>query len=159
MPNINYTLGKDYLTFSGVDSNIIYYLIDWQGLGFTTDDVTTGSFYGPIYNPGSTLVYNTFAATFAVDEEWRVFEKMQKLVIQNTTLDSSSSTPSLFDATLHLMSNTYQKEVAYIIMHDAYVQSIQNVENRYNTEDNTQVKSLQCIIKYQYHEFFRVESD
>lgn len=157
MPNINYSLGKDYLTFSGVDSGIIYYLQSWDGLGFTTEDATTGSFYGPIYNPGSTLIYNTFAPTFAIDEEWRVFESLQKMVIQNTVFDNSSPNPVFTDITLHLMSNTYQKEVAQVIMHDGYVQSIQNVQNLYNTDDNTRTKQLQAIIKYQYHEFIRLE--
>jgi hypothetical protein len=157
MPNINYSLGKDYLTFSGVDSGVIYYIQSWDGLGLTTEDATTSSFYGPIYNPGGTLIYNTLSVMFAMDEEWRVFENITKMVIQNTVFDNSSSQPILTDITLHLMSNTYQKEVAQILMHDGYIQSIQNVQNIYNTDDNTRTKTLQAIIKYQYHEFIRLE--
>lgn len=159
MSNINYTLGKDYLTFSGVDSNVIYYIQSWSGLGLTTEDANSSSFYGPIYNPGGIVLYNTLSVIFAIDEEWRVFENLTKMIIQNTVFDNTASQPVLTDITLHLMSNTYQKEVAQIIMHDGYIQSIQNVDNMYNTEDNTRTKSLQAILKYQYFEFIRVEDE
>lgn len=160
MPNINYTLLKDFITFSGIDTKVTYFIQDWDGLGFTTEDVTTGSFYGPIYNPGSTLVYNTFVANFIIDEDWLVYETIQNMVLENTTLDGSTINPKFTDITLHLMSNTYKKEIAQIIMHDGYIQNIQNVQNRYNADDPTMpVKTILASIKYQYHEFIRLENE
>lgn len=159
MGNINYTLGKDYLVFTDVDPKTTYFLQNWNGLGFTGGDVTSGSPYGPIYNPADIIIYNTFAATFIIDEDWKVFEQIQALAIKNAPLDGSTYEATTTDINLYLMNNTYQKSVAYITMHDAYVQSIMNVENAYNVSDNTPPKTMTVIFKYQYHDFHRIEDE
>ena len=157
MPNINYTLGKDYLIFTAIDPKVAYYLQSWNGLGFNAGSVETASPYGQIYNPGDIITYNTFSATFVIDEDWKVFEDIENLAIRNAPTDGSNYDPVLTDIDLHIMNNTYQKEVGYIRMYGGYVQDIMNVENAYNLSDNTQVKTLTAIIKYQTHQFFRIE--
>lgn len=159
MSNINYSLFKDYLTFTDVSSDVIYYLQSYTGLGFAAGSVASGTPYGIIYNPGDIINYNTFSATFIIDEDWKVFETIQNMAIKNAPVDGSAYEPSLTDIDLHLMNNTYQREVGYIRMYGGYVQEIMNVEQAYNTEDNTVTKTMTAIIKYQYHQFFRAEND
>lgn len=155
MSNLNYTLGKDYLTFTAITPEVVYYLQSYDGLGITGGDMTTGSPYGPIYNPSDIVTFNTFAATFVLDENWEVYETLTKMMLQNAPLDGENYDPLLTDINLYLYNNTLQKVVAHITMYSAYIQSIQNVQNNYNTQDNTVVKNVQAIFKYQYQEFFR----
>ena len=159
MANLNYTLGKDYLVFTDISPNITYFLQSWNGLGFNAGSVETSSPYGQIYNPGDIIIYNTFSATFIIDEDWKVFEDIENMAIKNAPTDGSSYEPTLTDIDLHLMNNTYQKEVGVVRMFGGYVQEIMNVENNYNTSDNTQVKILTAIIKYQTHQFIRTEEE
>lgn len=159
MGNINYTLGKDFLVFTTLKPDVSYYLQSYSGLGLDAGDLTSSSPYGPIYNPGNTIIYNTFSPVFVIDEDWKVFEDISNLAIYNAPVDGSEYNPVIGDIDLHLMNNTYQKEVGYIRMYNAYINNIQNVENRYNTEDNTIVKTLSVIIKYQYHKFFRTTNE
>lgn len=159
MPNINYTLGKDFLVFTAINPTVSYYLQSWNGLGLVDGDVITGSPYGNIYNPGDILEYNTFSAVFVIDEEWKVYEDITNMAIANAPLDGESYNPTLTDIDLHIMNNTYQKEVGYIRMYNGYIQNIMNVENMYNTQDNTTTKTLTAIIKYQNHKFFRNEEE
>jgi len=156
MSNINYTLGKDYLVFTGINPSISYYLQNWDGLGLTGGDVTSGSPYGPIYSPGDVIVYNTLSCTFIIDEEWRVYETLSNMMIANAPLDGENYNPTLTDINLYLYNNTAQKTVAHITLYNGYLQSIMNVTNAYNTSDNVSPpKLMNCIIKYQYSKFFR----
>lgn len=159
MPNINYTLGKDYLIFTAIDPKVSYYLQSWNGLGFNAGSVETSSPYGQIYNPGDIIIYNTFSATFVIDEDWKVFEDIENMAIANAPTDGSSYNPTLTDIDLHLMNNTYQREVGFIRMYGGYIQDIMNVENAYNSSDNTTTKVLTAIIKYQTHQFFRTPEE
>ena len=152
---MNYTLVKDYIVFTGIDPKVSYFLQSWNGLGLGGEDVTTSSPYGPIYNSPDVLIYNTFSATFVIDEDWKVFENIENMAIANAPLDGSDYEPTLTDIDLHIMNNTYQREVGYVRMYNGYVQSIMNVENQYNTSDNTTTKTITAIIKYQNHKFFR----
>ena len=159
MPNLNYTVLKDYIVFTGIDPKVSYFLQNWSGLGLAGEDVTSGSPFGPIYNSPDVLIYNTFSATFVIDEDWKVYETITDMAIKNAPVDGSEYEPTVTDIALHLMNSTYQKEVAQIIMYNAYVQNIMNVENQYNTSDNTTTKTLTAIFKYQYHKFIRTEEE
>ena len=141
--------------FTGIAPSVCYYLQAWDGLGLTDGDVTAGTPYGISYSPGDIITYNTFAATFIIDEEWKVFEDISAMAIKNAPYDGSAYEPTYTDIALHLMNSTYQKEVGQVILHDGYIQSIMNVQNAYNLPDNTPPKTLQAIIKYNYHEFVR----
>lgn len=155
MPNINYSLGKDFLIFNSLPSSVTYYLQSWSGLGFETGDTTTATPFGTSYNPGDVLTYNTFSGTFIIDENWEVFENLQNMCISNAPIDSASYNPIITDIDLHLLNNTTKKEVGIIRMYDGYINSIVNVDNAYNTSDNTVTKTITAIIKYQYHKFLR----
>ena len=156
MSNINYTLGKDFLVFTGIDPNVIYYLQGWDGLGFTGGDTQTSSPYGPIYNPGDIIVYNTLSCTFIIDENWKVFETLQNMALKNAPLDGSSYDPTITTIDLHIMNNTVQKEIGYVRLNGGYVQSVMNVTHNYNVSDNTTPPmTMNVIIKYQNHMFYR----
>lgn len=155
---INYTLGKDFITFSGISTDVSYYLQSYDGLGFDAGSTQTSSPYGPIYQPGDVIIYNQFSATFIIDEGWEVYQTISEMAIKNAPLDGSSYEPTLTDITLHLMNNTYQKEVAQIVMYYGYISNIMNVQNNYSTNDNTiPPKTMNVLIKYQYSKFFRIE--
>ena len=157
MGNINYSLLKDYVIFTDIDPKVTYYLQSWDGLGFNMGDVTTGTPFGPLYNPSNVIIYNTIAFAFILDEEYKVFETIQNLGIKNAPVDGSVAESITTTIDLHLMSNTYQKEIGYIRMYNAYVNSIMNIQHNYNTSDNTDPKVMQVIFKYQNHQFFRNE--
>lgn len=155
---INYTLGKDFISFSDISTDITYYLQSWDGLGFDAGGVETASPYGPIYQPGDVIIYNQFSATFIIDEDWEVYRTISEMAIKNAPVDGSAYEPTLTDITLHLMNNTVQREVAYIVMYSGYVSNIMNVQNNYSTNDNTTPpKTLNALIKYQYHKFFKLD--
>ena len=155
MGNINYTLLKDYVIFTEIDPKVSYYLQSWSGLGLVDGDAVTGSPYGEVYNPGDIITYNTFSATFIIDENWETFETISKMAINNAPTSSKGYNYTITDIDLHLMNNTYKKEIGFIRMYAGYIQSIMNIDHPYNTEDNTTPYTLTAIIKYQYHEFFR----
>lgn len=156
MGNINYTLGKDYIVFTEIDPSISYYINEWSGLGLTDGDVTTGTPYGNVYSPGDILTYEPFSATFIIDEDWLVYEKLTSMMIANAPIDGSEYNPTLTDINLYLYNNTVKRAIAHITMYNAYIQSIQNVTNNYNLEDNTNPpKVMNCIFRYQYSKFFR----
>ena len=157
MGNINYSLLKDYLVFNGLPSSVTYYVNHWEGLGISSESTSTGSPYGTLYNPGNVINFNTLAVNFVIDENWIVFEEIFNLLYKNAPLEADDYERTIFDIDLHLMSNTYKKEIGYIRMYSGYVQDIMNVTHDYNASDNTIVNILQCTIKYQYHKFFRAE--
>ena len=154
--SINYTLGRDYLTFTSIDPHIIYYINEWNGLTLTDCDVTVGTPYGNVYSPGDILTYDPFSATFIIDENWEVYETLSKMVISNAPTDGSSYNPTFTDITLFLYNNTVKKTVAHIDMYNAYLQAITNVSNNYNIGDNTvPPRTVTCLFRYQYMKFFR----
>lgn len=155
MSNINYTLGKDFVTFSALGDGVSYYLQSWSGLGMSITSVATASPFGTIYNPGESVVFNTFSAIFIIDEDWKVYETLNKLATANSPIGANNYEQSLTNIDLHLMNNTYQREVGVIHLYNGYIQDLVNVENSYNLEDNTMTKTVNAIIKYQYHEFVR----
>lgn len=156
MGNINYSLLKDFVVFTDIDPKTTYFLQTWDGLGFQGGDVSTGSPFGTIYNAPDVLVYNTASFTFIIDEDWKIFETIQNLAIKNAPVDGSDYEPSTTTIDIHVMNNTYQKEVGYIRLFNSYVSSFMNVTNNYNTSDNTNpVRTFNVIFKYQYHKFFR----
>lgn len=158
MSNLNYSLLKDYVIFTDIDPNTSYFLSTWEGLGISGEDVTSGSPYGNVYNPANVLLYNTISFTFLLDEDFKVFETLQNMLIKNAPVDGSQADPVITTIDLHLFNNTYKKEIGYIRMYDAYVQSIMNITHDYGTADDTSpVKGMQVIFKYQYHKFFRTE--
>lgn len=157
MSNLNYTILKDYVVFTEIDPKTSYFLQQWEGLGLAGESATSGSPYGTVYNPAGVLTYNTFAATFIIDEDWKVFEKITGMAIGNAPTNSEDYAPNTTDIDLYVMNNTYKKAVGYIRMYGAYVESIMNVSQTYNTEDNTVVHTLQALFRYQYHKFFRSE--
>jgi len=156
MSNLNLSLLKDYVVFADIDPSTTYFLQSWDGLGITGADTTSGSPYGPVYNPSNILIYNTIAFTFLLDEDYKVFETIQDMLIKNGPVDGSAADPVITTIDLHLMNNTYKKEVGYIRLYDAYVQSIMNVQQNYSLDDNTTPpKTMQAVFKYQYHKFYR----
>lgn len=157
MGNINLSLLKDYVVFTEIDPNTSYFLQEWSGLGITGADTTTGSPYGNVYNPGNTLIYNQLNCTFLLDEEYRVFETIQNMLIKNAPMDGSAADPVITTIDIHLMSNTYTKEIGYVRLYDAYINNIMDLQQNYAVPDNTTPpKTIQCSFKYQRHQFFRI---
>lgn len=159
MPNINQSLLKDYLILDGVPSSVTYYLQNWNGLGISSESVSSGSPFGTIYNPGNVINFNTLSLTFIIDEEWKVFEEIFNLIYKNAPLETDDYEKTIFDAQLHIMNNTYKKEVGYIQMYGAYIESVMNVDHSYNVADDTEVKTINAILHYQYHKFFRNDTE
>lgn len=159
MSNLNYSLLKDYVIFTEIDPSTMYYLQGWEGLGLAGEDVATGSPYGTIYNPSDVLTYNTLSTTFIIDEDWKTFDKITSLALGNAPTNTEDYNPNTTDIDLYVMNNTYKKPVGYFRMSGAYVQSIMNITQAYNTEDNTIVHTMTVIWRYQYHKFYRSSNE
>lgn len=158
MGNINLSLLKDYVIFTDIDPKTSYYLQAWTGLGITGGDTTSGSPYGVVYNPANVILYNQISFTFLLDEDYKVFEAIQNLLIKSAPMDGSPAEPTITTIDIHLMNNTYQKEVGYVRMYNAYINNIMDIQQNYGLNDNTTPpKTLECTFKYQYHKFFRTE--
>lgn len=156
MSNINLSLLKDYVIFTDIDPNTSYFLSTWTGLGITGADTTSGSPYGIVYNPGNVLTYNQIAFTFLLDEEYKVFETIQNMLIKNAPVDGSTTEPTITTIDIHLMNNTYQKEIGYVRLYNAYINNIMDISQNYALPDNTTPpKTIECTFKYQWHKFFR----